>query len=228
MKSIVVYTAIFGSRDVLIDPEYVNNGFEYVCFTDNKELKSKIWSIRYCSPVFKDPVMSAKLFKLLPQNLFPDFETSIWIDGNMVIISDLSPLKKVVDSVYTLACFNHNLSIDDSVNCIYDEAKILLKEIKNGKHQTLDPKPIRQHIKKLLKEGYPHQFGLISGNLLIRKHMDKKCIAMMEKWWFEILCGSRRDELSFNYLSWKTNFLFHYVEGDFKKNNYFITLKHLK
>jgi lipopolysaccharide biosynthesis glycosyltransferase len=227
-KKTIVYTAIFGDRDKLSDPKVLNENFEYVCFTDNPNLTSKIWKIKLCSPISPDPVISAKLFKVLPQKFFPEFEKSIWIDGNMIVAKDLSPLLDLVDDETTLACFDHNLSKTDSVNCIYDEANLLLKKISEGKHHTLDPKPIIKQVERLKKEGYPEQNGLISGNLLIRKHMNKKCIQMMEEWWSEILSGSRRDELSFNYLAWKNGFKFKYIDGDFKDNKWFIRLKHSK
>ena len=44
----------------------------------------------------------------------------------------------------------------------------------------------------------------------------------MEDWWTEIKYGSRRDQLSFNYIAWKNNFKFNYLEGDSRKNEYFL------
>ena len=46
MNKKVVYTCITGGYDNLIDPSYVTEGYDYVCFTDNLELKSKVWEIR--------------------------------------------------------------------------------------------------------------------------------------------------------------------------------------
>lgn len=42
---IVVYTAIFGSKTGLIkQPKF--SDVDYVCFTDNKSLKSKSWDVK--------------------------------------------------------------------------------------------------------------------------------------------------------------------------------------
>jgi len=43
---LVIYTAIIGNYDTLKDPEYIDENCDYVCFTDNRELKSDIWQIR--------------------------------------------------------------------------------------------------------------------------------------------------------------------------------------
>ena len=43
----------------------------------------------------------------------------------------------------------------------------------------------------------------MQSNVLLRKHNDEGCIKLMNKWWDEIKNGSHRDQLSFNYASWK-------------------------
>lgn len=46
MNSTVVYTCITGDYDRLNDPVVVGNGIDYVCFTDSKNVNSKIWKTR--------------------------------------------------------------------------------------------------------------------------------------------------------------------------------------
>ena len=63
----------------------------------------------------------------------------------------------------------------------------------------------------------------------IRENNDLDIIKTMEDWWTEIKYNSRRDQLSFNYVTWKNNFKFSYLEGDSRKNEYFLqTGKHKK
>jgi hypothetical protein len=38
---------------------------------------------------------------------------------------------------------------------------------------------------------------------MLRKHNDKDCIRLMEDWSNEVMNGSHRDQLSFNYCCWK-------------------------
>ena len=40
----VIYTAIFGSYDNLLEPKYIPEGWEFVCFTDT-ELTSANWTV---------------------------------------------------------------------------------------------------------------------------------------------------------------------------------------
>ena len=43
----------------------------------------------------------------------------------------------------------------------------------------------------------------------------------MEDWWTEIKYGSKRDQLSFNYVAWKNKTKFNYMDGDSRNNQYF-------
>ena len=49
---------------------------------------------------------------------------------------------------------------------------------------------------------------------------------VMEDWWIEIKYGSRRDQLSFNYVAWKQNLKFNYIDGDIRNNEFFSITKH--
>ena len=46
-ESTVVYTSITGNYDDLRLPVVVNPKLKYVCFTDNKNLRSDIWDVKY-------------------------------------------------------------------------------------------------------------------------------------------------------------------------------------
>ena len=45
----IVYTALFGKYDKLLEIHNINKHIDYVCFTDNKDLTSKTWNIIYVS-----------------------------------------------------------------------------------------------------------------------------------------------------------------------------------
>ena len=77
MKNKVVYTALYGDKDTLKNPLFVSDDFDYVCFTDNENLKSEIWQCKYSEPVHPDPVRSAKIFKAKPHEYFPEHEISL-------------------------------------------------------------------------------------------------------------------------------------------------------
>ncbi len=77
-------------------------------------------------------------------------------------------------------------------------------------------------------EGYPTKNGLATTPIMVRNHNHLDTIKHNEDWWSEIKHNSKRDQLSFNYIAWKNQFNFVYLEGDSRNNDYFVSMgKHI-
>ena len=111
----------------------------------------------------------------------------------------------------------------DPRDCIYDEYNAIINLGKNDPNQKYkdDPQVMYDQVKRYQDEGYPSHNGLITGMVILRRHNEKDCVRVMEDWWTEIKYGSKRDQLSFNYVAWKNNTKFNYIEGDSRNNQYF-------
>lgn len=225
-NKIVVYTAIFGGKDDLNNPEFIPENCDFICFTDS-DFSSKIWKVKKVKPVLNDPVRNAKRYKILPHRLFPKYEYSIWIDGNITLRADVNNLIYECLENNSFAAFDHSQLPKDGRNCIYEEAKVLI-EMAQTKNYKDDPVLIKAQIEKYMAEKYPENNGLISGMILLRRHNSEDIIKVMEDWWQEIKHHSRRDQLSFNYVAWKNNLRFKYINGDSRDNKYFIHSAHKK
>lgn len=192
----VIYTCITGDYDSIIEPKIISEGFDYICFTDNNQMKSDVWDIR---PLPKETdglsqVKKQRYVKVNPHLLLKDYDISIWADGNVEIVGDLNEFIKEHDkndcSVF--------VPTHPSRKCIYAEERAVVSMKKDKKSNT------EAQIKRYEEENYPKNNGLLQSNILLRKHNDEGCIKLMNKWWDEIKNGSHRDQLSFNYASWKT------------------------
>lgn len=228
---IAVYTSIFGGYDNLIEDQFQMEGVDYICFTD-RDIESKTWKVVKSTPIYNDPNRNAKKYKVLPHRYLKDYDWSVWIDGNIKIISDVRPLCN--DGVYKL--YDH-MQVFDKRNCIYDEAQAILnfgkinserypeKGIKNWKD---NPRLIVEQMNRYISEGYPKQNGLATTPIMVRSHHDEDVIKHNEDWWSEIKYNSKRDQLSFNYIAWKNDFNFVYLQGDSRNNEYFVSMgKHI-
>mgnify|MGYP003652313088 FL=1 len=122
MKQVVVYTAIFGNYDSLIEPVYTPSNVDFICFTDNQDLKSDVWQIIYQPTIYSTANRNAKKFKVLPHRYFTKYEYSIWVDGNMLVQGDVNNIIKTVLSNSNVAFFSHANNVLDSRKCAYDEA----------------------------------------------------------------------------------------------------------
>lgn len=193
----VVYTCITGGYDKLIEPSVITNGFDYVCFTDNKKLKSNTWQIKELPNDIKKlvttDVKKQRAIKILPHKYLSEYDLSIWVDGNVQIKGDLNEfLEKECTSRSDIFIPQHPIR-----NCIYDEARECVR-LKKDTKENIEPQ-----IRHYQDEHLPLKNGMVQSNIIVRKHNSASCVNLMEQWWNEVYLWSHRDQLSFNYVLWK-------------------------
>ena len=197
-EKIVVYTCITGGYDNILEPSVVTPGVDYVCFTDNPAMKSKTWKIR---PIPEELLGYSKVkqqrgIKILAHRYLPEYGTSIWVDGAVIVRGDIKEYLKTLDTKqYSVFVPEHPVR-----KCIYAEkdACVRIKKIKGDEIALADKQMKRYH-----DEGFPANYGLVQTNVMIRLHNDIYSKDLMEKWWSELKDYSHRDQLSFNYALWK-------------------------
>lgn len=235
----VIYTAIFGGKDCLREPLCVPTGFDFVCFTDDTSLISSVWKIYIVDPPFQDPVRCARQYKILAHKFLSKYETSVWIDGNMVVVGDVNRALQEYLNGNAIAVYNHAFLkkrilglfwvVDHSFarDCVYDEAVDLIRRTESGTYMD-DPVVILRQMDRYRNTGYPSHNGLVSTMVLYRRHLDPKVVSLMEYWWNEVSQGSRRDQLSFNYSAWKLSMKPKLINEDSRYNKYFTRVRHTK
>ena len=228
---IAVYTSIFGGYDDLVDDQFQMDGVDYICFTD-RDINSETWKVVKSTPIYNDSNRNAKKYKILPHRYLKDYDWSVWIDGNIKVISDIRGL--CTDDPYKV--YDH-MQVFDKRNCIYEEARAILNFGKINSEKTPErgmknwkdnPNVIVNQMNRYMSEGYPADNGLATNPIIIRNHHDSDVIKNMEDWWTEIKYNSKRDQLSFNDIAWKNEFNFVYLQGDSRNNEYFVSMgKHI-
>ena len=214
-KNIIVYTAITNvsnNYDKLKDQKNHNDGTEFVAFLENP-INSKIWNSKQIHTTFSDPNRNAKIHKILSHIYFPDKEYSLWIDGSIIIKFpfNISRLAEIYLSNCDIALFKHH-----ERNCVYDEAKTCIAR------KLDDASTITKQIQKYARDGYPKNNGLSECTVLLRRHSNE-IKKFNEMWWEEISNGSKRDQISFDYVARKLNIKINNFPGDIKKENYLFT-----
>lgn len=193
-KKGVVFTCLSGSYDTLKEPVEVDPNWDYVCFT-NEPVTSKVWQIRKIPDalVHLPNAKQARAIKILPHVYLSEYEYSFWIDASILIKRSVTGF--VSDTLHTeTACFAIPKHPDRI--CLYEEAKAV-KRMNKDKPESVDPQVTRYK-----KEGYPSNWGLVQSGLIIRKH-TQEVAEFCNRWWNEVEKGSKRDQLSFNYVLWK-------------------------
>lgn len=212
----VIYTCITGDYDKLLEVQKKDEGFDYICFTDNPSLESDTWEIRLIDGLeHLNNVRKQRYIKINTHKFLSEYDLSIWVDGNIQVLGKFNELIEKHHSGY-MTTFKHPWN-----HCIYQECRgcaIVKKD---------DPFVMLKQTMGYMKEGYPKDNGLVETKMIIRYHNETKCIELMEGWWNELDKGSHRDQLSFNYVLWKQNKTINIIEEKYVHNiNIFIVYGH--
>lgn len=196
----VIYSCMSGGYDEIVTDFYPKPDYDYVLFTDSKDLLKKKhylwWEIRPLAFNKSDSVRNARWHKTHPHLLFPNYAYSVWIDSNIQISGPAiyNLIEKHIKAKHKIA-----IALHPKRDCIYDEANMCIISGKDN------PALINKQMEVLKADKYPEHNGLYETNVLLRNHGDSKIKELCDKWWDFIENYSRRDQLSFNYLLWKLN-----------------------
>jgi len=144
---IAVYTSIFGKYDILHEDQFQMEGVDYLCFTD-EDLQSNTWNVIKSTPIYNDPNRNAKKYKILPHRYLKNYDYSVWVDGNILIISDIRDLVK--KSHYQV--FDHNKTILDPRDCIYQEYNAIMQLGQQSKNYKDNPQLMHKQVSRYVNE----------------------------------------------------------------------------
>lgn len=219
-NKIAVYSALTNSIDTIKSSKWISKNVDYFLFTDKPDKKSNIgWRVIKIPFLYRDPRRSAKLFKLFPNILFPDYQYSIWIDSNIVILNDLSGIinEYIVKNNKVIALCKH-----------YKRSSVLSEAEECIKTGVESPEKINSQINYYLGQGFPDDLSLTAGGFIVRNHNSSICQELMNLWWEEIDTRSIRDQLSLNYVCWKLGVIPSIMPINQHRNNYFKIYPHNK
>ena len=206
LKRYVIYSAMVGGYDDILQPKIVNERFDYILFSnDIKEKRVGVWQIRPIVYHNDDNTRICRYVKTHPEEMVPGYEVSIWVDSNVQILTDYF-YKRVIEIDEQGVLFSSMWHSER--DCIYEEAFAVVNMMVEHEDVVVD------WCNRLRKENYPRHNGLCETNVLFRKHTGNLTSETDVLWWRCINQYSRRDQLSFNYVLWKQGIPCHYFMGE--------------
>lgn len=199
-KKIAVYTVVFGGYDNINEPVVIPDNCDFYLITDKpiktesnsiwveKNLKEHTIHIENLSNIEKN-----RYCKMFPNKLFPEYEYSIYIDGNVQVMTDPTEFIQEMNS-YGLKLHKHYRR-----ECVYEEINKCIDLGKDNKDRLLT------HKEHLIEKNMPEQYGMLEAPIIVREHNNPKCIKLMEEWWHEFSHYSKRDQISLPYVLWKND-----------------------
>ena len=191
---VVVYTAIIGNVDNLMQQFWKPDHVRYVCFTDREMLNPPPeWEIKKVSRTHSDPKRDVAKYKLMPHQYLDGCDLSIWIDGNcQVLPKGFDEIIAAMGDEHDTMMFKHF-----SRDCTYKEAEAN-KELDKDEHAV-----VNRQMEFYRSEGLKENGGLPECNTIFRKH-NEATLMFGAMWYGQIEQYSKRDQLSVMYAALKT------------------------
>ena len=220
---VILYTCITKGYDSFPPSVLEGNKFDHcVLFTDDHSISSLTWEVReLASPrTVKRADHINRYHKLFAESLFPGADISIYIDGNVDLIGDISSLvKEFADSGALFGCLIH-----PQRNSVLEETQACRKL---GKFKGGDAELVNEQLLKQSKEGFPSGYPLFAATVLFRRHnIGKELNLAMSLWWEQVNHYTCRDQLSLPYVLWKTQLPYKAFNINIFDNTYFCRRSH--
>lgn len=191
MADIIIYTAITGGYDQLLQPYLPAEGFKFICFVSKGDKKNDYegaWQIVEIEENCPDSTLLARKQKLNPHKVLPkDCEYSLWIDGNILIKDDslYRRCKELQQKGVIYAGIRHPFN-----DCPYAEAEKCLKDRREKFSKLI------RVVRFLREDKVDEHSGMMETNLILRRHNDPAVIEFDELWWQRLQHYSDRDQLT--------------------------------
>lgn len=197
MNKKIVYACNTKGYDDNIIHTYHNPDYDYVLFTDDEKLLNRkkigMWNVMPMKMTQFSDSLNNRWHKMHPHILFPDYDQSLFVDGNLDILTP--KLFDIFEKSNKAMMFPKH----PYLSCIFEE-------INRCKVMRLDsPKNLNNIEKFIRKQGMPEYFGMSENNLIFRKHHDAQVKKVNEKWWNMVSKHCGRDQCSLSYIFWKEN-----------------------
>lgn len=177
---------------------------QYICFSDNPNLRCRGWEVR---PL---PLMSElgngnlanRFCKFFPWKILPEHHWSIYIDANIRLLTDPSPIISEAEGVGA----DLVISKHPQRTCIWEEAEACKRL---NKFTDLDLAVINAQLARYESRGMPMNFGVTANGIIFRSGQSLRLLPIMEKWWVEFSEGVKRDQISLPFVLWMTGTQIH-------------------
>lgn len=188
----VVYTCLIGGyEDLNEQPVARDSSVQFICLTDDPQLKSETWQTACITPCFPaDPVRSQRALKIAPPigSILPSASRSLYIDNSVILKRDPGLLldECLANSPLAIPTHSYRHTVLDEFHEVVrlgvDDPARVFEQLN---HYTLThPEVLDQR---------PYFTGM-----LMRNHASTETSRVMEFWRAHVLRYSRRDQLSIN------------------------------
>ncbi|CAA0078942.1 Uncharacterised protein [BD1-7 clade bacterium] len=214
-KNCVIYTCVIDNYDKTFPAVRATPGIDFILFS-NTSVQVVGWkTIRIDSSRFESATLANRYYKFFAHEVLDDYTYSMYIDGNIRVLTDLSYLFSLFsESGCTLGLLKHPYR------------KTLPEEIARCKELgVLDDNDAADcQLEDYKSQGFKDDLGLTENNVIFRNHSSDILSTSMETWWNELQMKTNRDQLSLGYVRWKHNLSVLVFEWNARQENPYLYL----
>ncbi len=211
-SDVCFYTALYGDRDIRLNPGWAELGVPLVYFSDREMAAPANATWRRCPALYPDSNRSAKFFKLMPHLCIADFQSSVWFDAN--IVPKIDHVRQWIEKREVFAKFA--LFGHPERSCVFEEGKTCAELGRD------DSQVIERQMEHYREQGVKPGTGLYAGGFLFRRHLDAMVMRMNCEWWSEVGQFSKRDQLSLPVILQRTGIQPQVIPGSYWNNELFV------
>ena len=185
--STAIFTVIIGNYDTIKQPLLVEEGVEYILFTNNTGLlDAGLWNVVQISSEQwqgrterENNILLSRKVKMLPHKYLPEgAEWSLYIDADMLIKEPLTRLlKDLRENTFFAACrHSYCSSVREEIEDLVARGMVDVTQIEN-------------QWQRYAEWGFKDNMGISENGLLFRRHNDARVAQLMELWWEEYQKG---------------------------------------
>jgi len=219
-----IYTCTFSDYDLLLSPVARTPGCDFVAFVDKPQVFARRWRF---APLPETPNAAGqneinRYCKLFPSKILPDYDLSIYVDGNILIGADLTPLiQEFIASDADIALFpgQHDRTVAEEIELTLRNDKIL-PERRDAARRQLD------HLRAAGEADLP----ITMNGVLFRRHNRPRLNTLMQDWWQNINAYAMRDQFGLPGLLRRSDVTIHRWNWQYfyVRNPYFHVYPHRK
>ena len=197
-ERIAVYTAVFSSYDDLLEPKFLPDNCDFFVFSDSVTIpEGSAWKARELPDSVQkklqhfSPVEKNRYLKMHPDLLFPEYNYSVYVDGNLLLYTDPTEYINRL-SKYGISYYTHYRR-----HCVYEELQAV-----SARHR-MTGKQVQEVKRFLLDAGMPKKYGLLECPVIARRHHQPECKKLMAEWWELFRRFPYRDQVLLPYVLYK-------------------------
>lgn len=208
----ISYTAVYGNYDELKQHPDSLRVSEWIAYTDDPDLKSDDWDVRYHPLPFQHPRMAAKWWKCHPPL---EAMESVWIDGSV----------QLYNAAYfdvLAACLDDQpitMFVHPDRDCIYEEAVVSRMMLK------YEGQALEQQVGLYEQRGWPSHGGLWASTTFARRHTPR-VLQFGAAWFAHNHLLTYQDQLSLPILLEQYGLTPAPIPGNLWRNDWFAVAHH--